>query len=55
MSQGSYETYYYFRSGGYGHAVLVKKHLDGSLAFYDPNYGAVFNLTEEEFCEVMAE
>ncbi|MFP3024690.1 MAG: hypothetical protein ACEY3K_18140 [Wolbachia sp.] len=33
----------------------MKKNLDGSLAFYDPNYGAVFNLTEEELCEVMAE
>ncbi|NUY39359.1 hypothetical protein GO684_01385 [Wolbachia endosymbiont of Litomosoides brasiliensis] len=25
-----------------GHAVLIKKNSDNSLAFYDPNYDAVF-------------
>ncbi|MGL9731331.1 MAG: hypothetical protein ACR5KX_00570 [Wolbachia sp.] len=35
------------------HALLIKKNEDGSFAFYDPNFGAVFGLTKEELFRVM--
>lgn len=38
-----------------GHAVLIKKNSDNSFAFYDPNFGAVFDLTEEQLCEVVTQ
>ncbi len=36
-----------------GHALLIKKNEDGSFAFYDPNFVAVFGLTKEELCRVV--
>ncbi|MDR2978458.1 MAG: hypothetical protein LBU56_03525 [Rickettsiales bacterium] len=41
--------------GDSGHAVLIKKNSDNSFTFYDPNYGAVFDLTEEQLCEVVTQ
>lgn len=37
------------------HALLIKKNEDGSFAFYDPNFGAVFGLTKEELCKVVTQ
>ncbi|WP_250295959.1 hypothetical protein [Wolbachia endosymbiont of Oedothorax gibbosus] len=42
-------------SGDSGHAVLIKKNSDNSFAFYDPNFGAVFDLTEKQLCEVVTQ
>ncbi|OWZ25221.1 hypothetical protein [Wolbachia endosymbiont of Wuchereria bancrofti] len=42
-------------SGNSVHVILIKKNSDNSFAFYDPNYGAVFDLTEEQLCEVITQ
>ncbi|WP_168463789.1 hypothetical protein [Wolbachia endosymbiont of Ctenocephalides felis wCfeT] len=38
-----------------GHAVLIKKNADNNFAFYDPNKGAVFGLTEEQLCKIVTQ
>ncbi|WP_250294715.1 hypothetical protein [Wolbachia endosymbiont of Oedothorax gibbosus] len=48
-------SYWYMNDKRAGHAVLIKKNSDNSFAFYDPNYGAVFDLTEEQLCEVVTQ
>lgn len=37
------------------HAVLVKKNGEDNFAFYDPNFGAIFNLKEEQLLEIVAQ
>jgi hypothetical protein len=41
--------------GEAGHTLLIKKNEDGSFAFYDPNFGAVFGLTKEQLCKVVTQ
>jgi len=41
--------------GKAGHALLIKKNEDGSFAFHDTNFGAIFGLTKEQLCKVVTQ
>ncbi|WP_250294714.1 hypothetical protein [Wolbachia endosymbiont of Oedothorax gibbosus] len=55
MNQNRYMQIYYSSGRKNGHAVLIKKNSNDSFAFYDPNYGVVFDLTGEDLCEVVTQ
>ncbi|WP_333023538.1 hypothetical protein [Wolbachia endosymbiont of Pentidionis agamae] len=58
MNMGDYKELSFYKSGikdNHAHAILIKKNLDNNFAFYDPNNGTFFDLTEEQLCEVITE
>lgn len=38
-----------------GHALLIRQNANNSFSFYDPNRGAVFDLTERQLCHLVDE